>query len=61
MYEKLKEIQTRNRNAYDLTEQIPAHGQLLDCLAAARQEMRTIHQSVNTMLEELKGGEGNGG
>lgn len=60
MGEKLKEVLDMTRNAYDLTELIPVSGQNLDRLAAARQELRSIHQNVTALLAEVERGKENG-
>lgn len=56
MDEKLKKILDLNRSAYEMTELVPASGQALDRLAAARQQLREINKAVLALAKE-EGGE----
>lgn len=54
MEKKLMEILERIGTVYDLTDPVPANGKNLDCLAAARQELRDIHKTLSDILAEEK-------
>lgn len=54
MEEKLRIIFEKNETAYNLTGTVYASGEELDCLAAARQEMRNIKQILSDLFAELR-------
>lgn len=55
MEDKLREILDLNRSAYEMTELVPASGQALDRLAAARQQLREVNQTILATIKELGG------
>lgn len=55
MEDKLREILDLNRSAYEMTELVPASGQALDRLAAARQQLREVNQAILATIKELGG------
>lgn len=52
---KLREILDLNRSAYEMTELVPASGQALDRLAAARQQLREINRAISALIKGTEG------